>query len=137
MVVVTWAARTGPLYCFLPKLHKNCLFILHILTWWTRVVFQNHLCVSWHVQTGAAALPLVYIPDANSRKALGAWIDFMGARVKWRHTGDQSFSLCLSLSLSLSCVQAGDRQLIGLVQNTSALEKVCVRARVCTQLLYQ
>lgn len=92
--------------------------------------------MSWHVQTGAAALPLVYIPDANSRKALGARIDFIGARVKWSHTGNQSFSLCLSISLSLSCGQGGDGQLIGLVQNTSALEKVCVRARVCTRLLY-
>lgn len=78
--------------------------------------------MSWHVQTGAAALLLVYIPEANSRKALGTWIDFMGAQVKWRHTQDRSFP---------SWVQGSDRQLIELVQNITTLEKVCVCVHVC------
>lgn len=57
----------------------------------TRAVYPAHLdsmnlrsssttvCVSWRVQTGAAALLLVYIPQANGRKALGTRIDFVGA----------------------------------------------------------
>lgn len=44
------------------------------------------ICVSWRVQTGAAARLPVYIPEANSRKALGTRIDFMSAQGKWKRT---------------------------------------------------
>ena len=61
----------------------------------------------------------------------------MGAQVKWRNTHTHTHNrLIPPPSFPLSWVQGGDRQLIELVQNKSARQKVCACTCVYSAVNY-